>query len=77
MGLNTEYCSDLNGSQEYKCDCHDGFDGKRCEVECPVNCENYKICKSEINKTTNIKKYMCVDPDPIDLSVTDLTSMVE
>ena len=32
MGLNTEFCSDVNGSKEFKCQCKDGFIGKRCEV---------------------------------------------
>ena len=63
MGVNTEYCSDMNGSQEYKCECKDGFDGNRCEIEnCPFNCENGRVCKSEINKITNIKEWKCDCP---------------
>ena len=32
MGINTEFCSDVNESQEFKCQCKDGFVGKRCEL---------------------------------------------
>ena len=44
IGVNTEYCSDTNGSQEFKCVCNDGFDGKRCEFSCQNNGKSlYKI----------------------------------
>ena len=32
MGINTAFCSDVNESQEFKCQCKDGFVGKRCEL---------------------------------------------
>ena len=51
MGLNTESCSDVNGSQEYRCQCMDGFNGKRCEV--PVcsskYCNNNGLCSINEN----------------------------
>ena len=60
MGVNTKYCFDNNGSQEFKCECNDDFDGKRCEIfVCPLICENYGECKSEINNITNIKEWKC------------------
>ena len=63
MGINTEYCSDVNGSQEFKCECHKGFDGKRCEISvCPLNCENNGICKSEI--VDGNKMWECDCPFP-------------
>ena len=64
MGVNTEYCSDLNGSQEFKCECKDGFDGNRCEVSvCPVNfCKNNGICKSEIVDGKKIYECDCLFP---------------
>ena len=66
MGVNTEYCSDLNGNQEFKCECNDGFDGKRCEVSvCPLNfCKNNEICRSEIDETNGKKIWECVCPLP-------------
>ena len=51
IGVNTRYCFDMNGSQEFKCECNDGFDGKRCEIFiCPLNCENNGTCLSEIDE---------------------------
>ena len=51
IGVNTEYCFDMNGSQEFKCECNEGYDGKRCEVAlCPFNCENNGICLSKIDE---------------------------
>ena len=51
MGLNTESCSDVNGSQKFKCQCMDGFNGKRCEV--PVcsskYCNNNGLCSINEN----------------------------
>ena len=45
MGVNTEYCSDLNGNQEFKCECKDGYDGKRCEVSvCTMNPTAHPCC---------------------------------
>ena len=32
MGINTENCSDMNGTQEFSCQCTAGFEGKRCEL---------------------------------------------
>ena len=64
MGVNTKYCFDNNGSQEFKCECNDDFDGKRCEVSlCPIDfCKNNGECKSEINNITNIKEWKCECP---------------
>ena len=65
MGINTEYCFDVNGSQEFKCECNDGFYGKRCEISvCPLNCENGEICKSEIDETNGKKVWKCYCPVP-------------
>ena len=36
IGTNTEYCFDSNGNDEFKCECNEGFDGKRCEDECSL-----------------------------------------
>ena len=33
IGINTKYCFDSNGSDEYKCECNEGHDGKHCEHE--------------------------------------------
>ena len=50
MGVNTEYCDDINGTQEFQCQCNIGFDGKRCEFAmCPLNCDNSEICSTEMN----------------------------
>ena len=63
MGVNTEYCSDLNGNQEFKCECKDGFDGKRCEVSvCPLDCKNNGTCESEIVDGRKIWKCDCQFP---------------
>ena len=50
MGVNTEYCSDMNGSQKFKCECNNGFNGERCENSgCPLNfCKNNGTCTTEI-----------------------------
>ena len=42
MGVNTENCSDMNGTNEFECQCYAGFEGKRCEISlCDgVPCEN-------------------------------------
>ena len=59
MGTNTETCSDLNGSQEFKCQCKDGFGGKKCEVAvCSLNyCNNNGECS--INSSNNIEQLQC------------------
>ena len=49
IGVNTEYCSDTNGNQEFKCVCNDGFDGERCEFSCPINCANDGKCLYKID----------------------------
>ena len=65
MGVNTQYCSDLNGSQEFKCECNDGFDGKRCEVSvCALDCQNDGNCKSEI--FDGKKNWECECPFPFE-----------
>ena len=50
IGVNTAYCSDANGKQEFKCVCNDGFDGKQCEFSCPINCENNGKCLYKIDQ---------------------------
>ena len=46
MGINTESCSDVDGSQEFKCQCKKGYVGKRCEIPvCSSNyCNNNGLC---------------------------------
>ena len=61
---NTEYCSDSNGSSEFKCVCHEGFDGIHCEYRCPLECTKYEICESEID-SSSIKKWKCINTQPI------------
>ena len=31
MNINTEYCDDMNGTQEFSCQCKAGFEGRKCE----------------------------------------------
>ena len=40
--MNTEYCLDMNGSEEFNCICNAGFEGRRCEISLcgGVACEN-------------------------------------
>ena len=59
MGINTESCSDVNGSQQFKCQCKDGFDGRRCEVVvCSTNyCYDNGLCTIESNN--GIKRWQC------------------
>ena len=59
MGINTASCSDVNGSQEFKCQCEDGFDGQRCEVAvCSSNyCYNNGLCS--IEDDNGIKRLQC------------------
>ena len=63
IGKNTEYCSDSNGNAEFKCECNEGFDGKRCEDECFLECHNDGICMTEINSTTGIMQSNCLCTD--------------
>ena len=64
MGVNTEYCSDINGSQEFKCECKDRFDGKRCEISlCPLDyCKHNGTCTTEINSITGTVQWICDCP---------------
>ena len=49
----------MNGSQEFKCECNDGFDGKRCEIFiCPLDCKNDALCEAEIGESGN-KNWEC------------------
>ena len=59
IGVNTESCSDVNGSQEFKCECKEGFDGKRCEIAvCTSNyCNNNGLCSIESHNDT--KRLQC------------------
>ena len=63
IGINTEYCFDSNGSDEFKCECNEGFDGKRCEDGCSLECGINASCKSEFNSTTGIKESKCLCTD--------------
>ena len=60
IGINTEYCFDSNESDEFKCECNEGFDGKRCEDECSLDCGINESCTTEINSTTGIKEWKCL-----------------
>ena len=42
MNINTQSCSDGNGTQKFKCTCNHGFEGERCEIDLcdDVTCEN-------------------------------------
>ena len=57
IGINTEYCFDSNGNAEFKCECNEGFDGKRCEdvcaLQCGINGSEWK-CMTEINSNIGI-----------------------
>ena len=59
LDVNTEKCSDVNGSQEFKCKCMDGYDGKRCEViACSSSyCNNNGLCSKESHN--NIERLKC------------------
>ena len=64
MGVNTDNCSDMNGNQQFKCECKDGFVGERCEDSlCPLDCQNDGICKFEIDET-NRTIWECACPFP-------------
>ena len=60
IGIQTEYCFDSNGNAEFKCECNDGFDGKRCEDECSLECGINGSCATEINSNTGIKQSKCL-----------------
>lgn len=55
--MNTQYCYDNNGDEEFKCECNEGFDGKDCGDQCPLDCKNNGICKPNIIGGT--KKWIC------------------
>ena len=63
IGINTEYCFDSNASDEYKCECNEGFDGKRCEDECSLECGIHGSCTTEINTATGTKQWKCLCRD--------------
>ena len=63
IGLNTEYCFDSNGNAEFKCECNEGFDGKRCEDECSLECGINGSCVTEVNSTSGIKQSKCLCTD--------------
>ena len=63
IGTNTEYCFDSNGSDEFKCECNEGFDGKRCEDECSLECGIHGSCTTEINVITGTKQWKCLCRD--------------
>ena len=60
IGENTEYCFDSNGSDEFKCECNEGFDGKICDEVCSLDCGINGSCVTEINSTTGIKQSKCL-----------------
>ena len=49
LGINTASCSDVSGTQEFKCDCNDRFDGKRCEINLPFECDGNPCCENGPN----------------------------
>ena len=42
MDVNTKQCNDMDGTKKFNCECNDGFEGERCEIDkCEgVICEN-------------------------------------
>ena len=46
MNTNTQSCSDVNGTQQFKCICNEGFEGGRCEIDiCDrVLCSENRFC---------------------------------
>ena len=56
--MNTQYCYDNNGREEFKCECNEGFDGKDCGDKCPLDCKDNEICITDIIGVT--KKWICV-----------------
>ena len=54
----------MNGSQEFKCECNDGFGGERCEMSlCPSDyCKNNGTCINEINSITSTVQWICDCP---------------
>ena len=67
MGVNTAYCSDMTGTQEFNCICYAGFEGRRCENDlCDgVTCEKGLcdagncICDSSFINIDNICVETC------------------
>ena len=49
------------GNSEFKCECNEGFDGTRCEYECPLECIENETCTAKINSATLIKEWNCID----------------
>ena len=69
MGTNTEFCFDVNGSEEFKCACYAGFYGTRCEDAeefCPLKCGNNGLCKHILNEANSIKELKCECPFPFE-----------
>ena len=61
VGINTEYCFDYDGADEFKCECNQGFDGKRCEDECSLECNDGWACSPEFNDTSGTKRWKCIE----------------
>ena len=61
IGVNTESCSDVNGTQEFKCQCIDGFVGKRCEVAvCSSDyCNNNGSCSIKNDNENDNDQLQC------------------
>ena len=61
IGNNTRYCFDANDTDEFKCECNTGFDGKRCEYECSLECNDGWFCDTEFDQNSGIKRWKCIE----------------
>ena len=76
MGVNTEFCLDTNGTEEFNCKCHAGFVGRRCATDLCDNltCENGScekgscICNAGYINIENICVATC-DLNPCEVSI--------
>ena len=61
MGMNTESCSDVNGTQEFKCQCKGGLGGQRCEAAvCSSDyCNNNGLCQIKYDNENDIEQLQC------------------
>ena len=81
MGVNTEYCSDTNETEEFNCECHAGFEGRRCETDLcgDLTCENgfceagSCICNTGYINIENICVETC-DLNPCEVSIKIINS---
>ena len=49
----------MNETGEFKCECNEGFDGKRCDEKCILTCAINELCTTGINEITGTKKWIC------------------